>query len=592
MGSESIQEQFARQVARTPDAPALTGGNTRLTYRQLDERADQLAHRLISLGVRPGEPVAVLLTRSPELVVATLGVLKAGAVYLPLHHAHPVEAKQRIMDNAGRPVLLADEETRRAGLPVSRRTVLVDSAPARQEQSVAAPDIDVRPDDVACIIHTSGSEGLPRGVCVTHRGVLSVALDSCWDTSPQDRVLMVAPYAAAVSTYEMWVPLLRGGHLVLAPHGRLDLGTLRRLIRDHEITSVQLTSGLFRVIADQAPDCLATVGEVSTGGDVISPGAVERVLKACPGITVRATYGATEVTLFATTTTMTAPYVPATRVPVGRSLDNGELYVLDERLRPVGPGQVGELYIASERLARGYLDRPGLTAERFVANRFSGSGTRMYRTGDLVRWATEDMIEFVGRANDQVKIRGFRVGTAEVEAALTAYPEISEAIVVARPTEDGDHSLVGYVVGETDAVDLAALRGHAEKVLPDYSIPAAFVVLDSLPLTANGKVDRRALPEPLFAGSSTRHSPSTPQQETLCAAFASALGVAEVGLDDSFFELGGQSLNGIRLVQTVNEALGVELTLDHLFELPTVSELDQYLLEHAEPVDRSRDEPH
>lgn len=592
MGSRSIQEQFARQVARTPDAPALTGGSVRLTYRQLDERANQLAHLLISLGVRPGEPVGVLITRSPELIVATLGVLKAGAVYLPLHHAHPLEAKQRVMDNAGRPVLLADEETRSAGLPVGRRTVLVDPAPARQDPPVAAPDIDVRPDDIACVIHTSGSEGLPRGVCVTHRGVLSVALDSCWDNSPQDRVLMVAPYAAAVSTYEMWVPLLRGGHLVLAPHGRLDLGTLRRLIRDHEITSVQLTSGLFRVVADQAPDCLGTVGEVSTGGDVISPGAVERVLKACPGITVRPTYGATEVTLFATTTTVTAPFVPATRVPVGRSLDNGELFVLDERLRPVGPGQVGELYVASERLARGYLGRPGLTAERFVANRFSGAGARMYRTGDLVRWATDDMIEFVGRANDQVKIRGFRVGTAEVEAALTAYPEISEAIVVARPTDDGDHRLVGYVVGETDAVDLAALRRHAEKVLPDYSIPAAFVVLDSLPLTPNGKVDRRALPEPVLAGSSTHTSPGTPQQEVLCAAFASALGVAEVGLDDSFFELGGQSLSGIRLVQTVNEALGVELTLDDLFELPTVTELDQYLLEQAEPVDRSRDEPH
>ncbi|MEU4781515.1 non-ribosomal peptide synthetase [Micromonospora sp. NPDC023633] len=591
MGSRSIQEQFARQVAQTPDAPAVSGDRVRLTYRQLDERANHLAHQLISLGVRPGEPVAVLVTRSPELVVATLGVLKAGAVYMPLHNAHPLEAKQRFMDNAGRPVLLTDEESRRAGLPVSKRTVLVDSASAQRDRSVVGPNIDTRSDDLACIIHTSGSEGLPRGVCVTHRGVLSVALDSCWDTSSQDRVLMVAPYAAAVSTYELWVPLLRGGHLVLAPPGRLDLGTLRRLIRDNEITAVQLTSGLFRVLADKAPDCLATVGEVSTGGDVISPSAVERVLKACPGITVRPTYGASEVTLFATTTTVTAPYVPSTRVPVGRPMDNVQLYVLDERLRPVGTGHVGELYIAGERLARGYLGRPGLTAERFVANRFSGPGKRMYRSGDLVRWTTDDMIEFVGRANDQVKIRGFRVGIAEVEAALTTYPEISEALVVARQDEDGHHTLVGYVVGRTDAVDITALRKHAEKVLPDYMIPAAFVVLDSLPLTPNGKVDRRALPEPVLAGSSTYQPPSTAQQETLCSAFANALGVAEVGVNDSFFELGGQSLSGIRLIQTVNEALSVELTLDHLFEFPTVTELDQYLLEQAEPVDRSQDEP-
>jgi amino acid adenylation domain-containing protein len=485
------------------------------------------------------------------------------------------------MDNAGRPVLLADEGTSRAGLPASRQVVLVDSDSDSDTVLRGLPSTEPRqgtqPEDLACIIHTSGSEGDPRGVAIAHRGVLSVALDSCWDAGSQERVLMVAPYAFAVSTYELWVPLLRGGCLVLAPPGRLDLGTLRRLLRDEEITAVQLTAGLFRVVADAAPDCLATVAEVSTGGDVISPGAVQRVLAACPGIAVRSTYGASEVTLFATTARITAPFLASPTVPVGRPMDNVGLNVLDEQLRPLGTGQVGEVYIAGERLARGYFGRPGLTSERFVANPFDGAGTRMYRTGDLARWTADGMIDFVGRADNQVKIRGFRVEIAEVEAALANCPGISEALVVARQAESGDQALVGYVVGRPDVGDVATLREHAENVLPDYMVPSAFVVLDSLPLTPNGKLDRRALPEPVFDDSSAYRAPGTLQQETLCSLFAKALGVAQVGVNDSFFDLGGQSISGIRLISLINETLNVELSIDQLFDFPTVADLDRHL---------------
>ena len=581
MGSSSIQEQFAAQVAQSPDAMAVSADGVRLTYRELDERANRLAHRLIGFGVQPAEPVAVLLERSPELLVAILGVLKAGAVYLPLHSAYPLARMQRIIDDVGRPVLLADESTCRAGLPDSRQLVRVDSDPVLRDLPGTDPRTGTRPDDLACVIHTSGSSGDPRGVAVTHRGVLGVALDSCWVASSQERVLMLAPYAFAVSTYEIWVPLLRGGRLVLAPPGRVDLGTLRRLIRDEEITAVQLTAGLFRVVATEAPDCLATVGEVSTGGDTISPGAVARVLAACPGITVRSTYGASEMTLFVTTATMTAPYRASSTVPVGRPMDNVELHVLDERLRPMGAGRVGEVYIAGERLARGYLNRPGLTSERFVANPFGRPGTRMYRTGDLARWTADGLVDFVGRANDQVKVRGFRVDLAEVESALAGYPGISEAVVVARRDGLGDQTLVGYVVGGPDAADEAALRECARKVLPDYMVPSAFVVLDSLPLTPNGKVDRRALPEPVLAGSSAYRAPGTVQQKMLCSLFADALGVARVGVDDSFFDLGGQSLSGIRLINMVNLALNVELSIEELFDLPTVAELDRHLAEQG-----------
>jgi amino acid adenylation domain-containing protein len=582
MGSKSIQEQFAAQVARAPDAVAVSGGGVRLTYRQLDERANRLAHRLAGLGVRRAEPVAVLLARSPELVVATLGVIKAGAVYLPLHSAYPLETMQRIMDTTGQPVLLADESARRGGLPASRQVVLVDSGTVPCGLSAADPGIGARPEDLAYVIHTSGSEGRPRGVAATHGGVLSIALDSCWDTGSQERVLMLAPYAFAVSTYELWVPLLRGGRIVLTPPGRLDLGTLRRLIRDEQVTALELPSGLFRVVADEAPDCLATVREVITGGDVISPGAVQRVLAACPGITVRATYGASEVTLYATAAAITAPFGASSTVPVGRPMDNVELHVLDEQLRPLGTSQVGEVYIAGDRLARGYFGQPGLTSERFVANPFGGPGTRMYRTGDLARWTADGMIDFVGRASDQVKIRGFRVETAEVEAALATCPGIADAVVVARPGESpGDQILVGYVVGGPDFVDVTALREHAGKVLPDYMVPSAFVVLDTLPITPNGKLDRRALPEPVFASSSAYRPPGTMQQEILCSLFAKALGIPQVGINDSFFDLGGQSLSGIRLISLINEVLSVELLLDDLFDFPTVTELDQHLLEYS-----------
>lgn len=574
MGWSSIQERFAAQVALSPDAVAVSAGQVTLTYRELDERANQWAHRLIGLGVRPTEPVAVLMARSPELIVAILAVLKAGAAYLPLHDAYPVARMQRIVEHTGRPVLLTDGS---AEQPDTDLIVSLDSGLEHRELPRTAPPASTRPDDLAYVIHTSGSTGEPRGVAVTHRGILSLALDSCWTAVERERVLMLAPHAFAVSVYEIWFPLLRGGRLVLAPPGRPDLAMLSRLIRDNAITSVHLTAGLFRLVATEAPDCLAGVGEVSTGGDVISPGAVRRVLTACPGIIVRPTYGASEVTLFATGVPLTAPPPPASTVPVGRPMSDVRLHVLDERLRPLAPGQVGELYIGGGRLARGYFGRPGLTAERFVADPFDGSGARMYRTGDLVRRTENAMIDFVGRASSQVKIRGFRVELAEVEAAFADCPAITEALVVARPAASGDNTLIGYFVGGPDPVDVAALREHAEKVLPDYMVPSAFVVLSAFPLTPNGKLDRGALPESVFAGAADYKPPGSFRQEALCSLFAAVLDAPRVGIDDSFFDLGGQSVTGMRLINLINRELDVELSIEQLFDYPTVSDLDRHL---------------
>ncbi|MDQ2814709.1 MAG: non-ribosomal peptide synthetase [Actinomycetota bacterium] len=579
MDSNSVQERFAQVVARTPDAIAVSSSAEALTYAELDERADRIARRLLGLGVRPEDPVMVLQERSVEMVASILGIVKAGAMYLPLHSAYPLQRLQWIADRLSRPVLLADATMRERGLPEVPTVVFVDSDVKQRSLPGTDPDVRTGLDHLVHMIYTSGSTGDPMGVAVTHRGVLGLALDSCWNGGGQERVLMLAPYAFSVSTYELWVPLLRGGHLVLAPPGRLDVGTLRRLITEHQISAVHVTAGLFRVVADEAPECFAGVREVLTGGDVISAKAVQQVLQACPDTVVRATYGATEMSLFITHSPMRAPYSMGPTVPVGRGLDNTRLYVLDEQLKALPAGEVGDLYVAGDRLARGYYGRPGVTAERFVADPFARAGQRVYRTGDQVRMRPDGLIEFVGRSGDQVKIRGYRVELAEVESVLARYHGLAHAVVVAREVENGEKRLIAYVVGEvgTEQVDLGGLRAHAAELLPEYMVPSAFVMLDSLPLTPNGKVDRQALPEPVMAGSSPYRAPQTARQQTLCSLFAEVLRVPRVGVDDSFFDLHGESLSAMRLVSSIQDCLGVELLISDIFDAPTVAELDLQL---------------
>jgi amino acid adenylation domain-containing protein len=590
MDSNSVQERFARVMARAPDAIAVSSPAQAVTYAELDERANRIARRLLGLGVRPEDPVMVLQERSIEMVASILGIVKAGALYLPLHSAYPLPRLQWIADAVDRPVLLADAVMRERGLPEVPVTVFVDSDAEQGSLPGTDPRVHTGLDHLVHVIYTSGSTGDPMGVAVTHRGVLGLALDSCWDGGGQERVLMLAPYAFAVSTYELWVPLLRGGHLVLAPPGHLDVGTVRRLITEHRISAVHVTAGLFRVVADEAPECFAGVREVLTGGDVISAKAVQQVLEACPGTVVRATYGASEVAAFITTSPMRAPYSMGPAVPVGRAMDHTRLYVLDEHLRPRPAGEVGDLYIAGNRLARGYHRRPGVTAERFVADPFAAAegpgqfgaaaGQRMYRTGDQVRMRPDGLIEFVGRSGDQVKIRGFRVELAEVEGVLAAYPGLAHVVVVAREVQDGEKRLIAYVVpeaGQAVQAGAAGLRAHAAELLPEYMVPSAFVTLDALPLTANGKVDRKALPEPVLVAPSTYRAPQTARQEILCSLFAEALGVPRVGLDDSFFDLHGESLMAVRLVSSIQDRLSVELLVSDIFDAPTVAELDQQL---------------
>jgi amino acid adenylation domain-containing protein len=595
MDCSSVQERFAQVVARTPDAIAVTSpaeGEV-LTYAELDERANRIARRLICLGVRPEDPVMVLQERTAAMVASILGIVKAGAAYLPLHSAYPLQRMQWIADHVGRPVLLADAVMRGRGLPQVPVTVFVDSDAELPTLPGTDPGVRTGLDHLVHVIHTSGSTGEPMGVAVPHRGVLGLGLDSCWDGGAHERIVMLAPYAFAVSTYELWVPLLHGGHLVLAPPGHLDVGTVRELIAEHKISAVHVTAGLFRVVAEEAPECFAGVREVLTGGDVISAKAVRLVLEACPDTVVRATYGSSELSLFVLSSPMRAPYSLGPVVPVGRGLDNVRLYMLDEQLRPLPPGEVGDLYVAGSRLARGYYRRPGVTAERFVADPFGGGGQRMFRTGDQVRVRQDGLIEFVGRSGDQVKIRGYRVELAEIESVLARYRGLAHAVVVAHAVDDGTKRLIAYVVpvastvgaasGGTggvvpagaSAVDIDGLRAHAKDLLPEYMVPSAFVTLDSLPLTPNGKVDREALPKPAEEAQAAYRAPQTPRQELLCSLFAQVLGVPRVGLDDSFLDLHGESLMAMRLVSAIEDRLGAELLVSDIFDAPTVAELDQ-----------------
>ncbi|WP_188306019.1 non-ribosomal peptide synthetase, partial [Streptomyces sp. CBMA123] len=433
------------------------------------------------------------------------------------------------------------------------------------------------PDRLAYVMHTSGSTGEPKAVAVRHRDIASLATDSRFADGRCARVLLHSPVAFDAATFEVWAPLLTGGCVLVAPAGPVDAALLRRLAGPEGPTALWLTAGLFRLLAQDAPDCFAGLRTLWTGGDVVPAAAVRRVLTACPGLTVVDGYGPTETTTFATAHELTDPAAVPDTLPIGRPLDDRRIHVLDGRLRPVPPGCAGELYLAGEGVARGYLGRPGATAARFLADPYGPPGARMYRTGDLARRRPDGTVEFLGRADDQVKIRGFRVEPAEVEAALAAHPGVTDVAVVARTDRPGARRLAAYVVGAVDPEDL---RAFAARTLPDYLVPADVVPLAALPLSRNGKVDRAALPAPdraHAAGRAERIEPRTEAERRTAEVFAEVLGIRPPGVTDGFFELGGDSILSIRLATRLTEAFGTELTPRAVFDHPTPAGLARLL---------------
>ncbi|MFC9757996.1 non-ribosomal peptide synthase/polyketide synthase [Streptomyces sp. NPDC056921] len=569
--ADTITTRFAEQVRRAPQAVAVVADGIATTYAELDARAERLAHRLRALGVGPETPVALHMERSLSLVVATLAVLKAGGVYVPLDTRYPASRLERILSATGAAAVLTHSRAARLDIAHGLPLIDIDDLGSDEAQDAAVPLGADHPDQLAYVMYTSGSTGTPKGIAVTHRDVVSLALDASWEGDAHQRVLMRSPHAFDASTYELWVPLLGGGRVVVAPPGDLTLDALRTLLVAEGVTSVFLTTALFNVIAEEAPDCLATLREVWTGGELVSPAAFRRAVEICPQTTFVHVYGPTETTTFAVRYRVPRPYTLPGTVPIGRAMSGVRAYVLDAALTPVPPGAPGELYLGGLGLARGYVGAPAATAERFVADLFGAPGSRMYRTGDLVRYTRDGQLEFTARADGQVKIRGFRIEPGEIEAVLTGHPAVGGAVVVAREDAQGERALYAYVVPAPgrQRPERGALRALLESSVPGYMVPSGIVVLDELPLTPNGKVDRRALPAPEQTAHPRGRQPRSPQEEILCRLFAEILGVPSVSIDEDFFALGGHSLRVTRLVSRVRSVLGVELPVRDVFEAPT-----------------------
>jgi amino acid adenylation domain-containing protein len=579
----SLHQLFEAQAGRAPDSIALRSADGHLTYSQLDARANQLSQHLRQLGVGPESRVAILLDRSFEMIIALLAVLKAGCVYLPLDPSSPRERLSWMMEDAAA-VLLLTEQRYMEDLPQhSAQLVCLDSERAAIARlSVERPAVNVFADNLAYVMYTSGSTGKPKGVSITHRGVARLVQQSNYASlGPTEIFLQLAPISFDASTFEIWGSLLNGAQLVLMPPHQPSLEELGRALQQYGVTVLWLTAGLFHLMVDHRLEDLKAVRQVLAGGDVLSVAHTEKFLASAHGARLINGYGPTENTTFTCCYGMSEPQELTGSVPIGRPVTNTQVYILDQYLEQVVPGVTGELYTGGDGLARGYYNRPELTAERFIPNSFSvEAGARLYRTGDLVRYRAGGEIEYLGRSDDQVKVRGFRIELGEIEAALSQHPSVREALVIAREDGIGEKRLVAYLVLTEDggAQSISELREYLKKQLPEYMLPTAFVLLSEMPLTPNGKINRRALPAPDDSRGELEKdyvAPRTELEREVAAIWQEVLGVERVGVYDNFFELGGHSLLATQVMSRVRESLRVEVALRSLFETPTVEGLAQ-----------------
>ncbi|SDN51080.1 non-ribosomal peptide synthetase [Allokutzneria albata] len=561
----TVPALFAEQVHHRPDATALVCNEESLTYAELDARSNKLAHRLRALGAGSDTLVGVCLPRSVGQITALLAILKTGAAYLPVDPDYP-EQRQRLLlaDGGARLVITAD--------------LLGD--PTIDEEPPTAVESAVGPRDLAYVIYTSGSTGRPKGVEIEHQAIIRLVTglpDGI--LGPREVLLHASAISFDAATFEIWGALLTGATCVISTERVLTARPLADAIARHRISTLWLTSSLFNHIVDEDTSALAGLRHLLVGGEALSVAHVRRAITALPDTQIVNGYGPTESTTFATCHPVTAPLpADAKGIPIGRPIGNTRVYVLDDHGQLAPTGVPGELHVAGPGVARGYSGQPELTAEKFVPNTFDTTSDRLYRTGDIVRHNANGDIEYLGRVDDQVKIRGFRIEPREVEAALLTHPDISQAAVIAREDTPGQKRLVAYLRVAGDGVlDEDGLRAHLRRELPEYMVPAAFVALSELPLTINGKLDVRALPEP--SGNTRSDKPATvvgPQnatEEALAAIWAGVLDLDTVGRDENFFDLGGHSLKAAQLVVRIQETFQITLPLRTLFQQPTVAKL-------------------
>jgi amino acid adenylation domain-containing protein len=581
---------FAARAAVEPGLTALVCGSVTMSFGELSGRVNRVARWLMAAGVGPGDPVAVLLPRSADSMVALLGVLTAGAMYVPVDLSYPAQRVRFMLADAAPAAVITTAELAPAGV----RVLMLGSPQAEAELARLADgpvDVGARrgvlaPSDPAYMLYTSGSTGRPKGVVVTHESLTNffaflrgeLIEPTARRAGRRLRTGLVTALSFDVS-WSMVLCLLAGHELhVLTDEVRRDVRELIGYVRERGVDLMEVTPSYAEQLLDEGLlDGTDRPSVLIVSGEAVGSALWDRIRRV-EGVSGLNGYGPTECTVYTTTAPVTSD-----RPVIGHPVLGTRVYVLDEWLRPVPVGVPGALYVGGTQVARGYWRRPGLTAERFVADPFGLAGERMYRTGDVVRWTRDGVLDFLGRADDQVKVRGFRIEPGEVAAVLADSPSVGRAAVVAR-----DGRLVGYLVPADGSVDLDQVRRHVVTKLPDYMIPSAFVELDSLPLTPNGKLDRKALPDPKYTASGARAA-RTSREEALCTLFAEVLGLESVGTDENFFALGGHSLLATRLVSRIRAALGTDLSVRLLLQAPTVAGVIESLA--ADPAAQARIDP-
>jgi amino acid adenylation domain-containing protein len=579
-GDACVHDIYAEQVEQTPERVAVQLGEKRLTYEELNQRANQLAHYLKKLGVGPEVIVGLCIERSLEMVVGLLGILKAGGAYLPLDPTNPPERLLFMLQDARAGVVVTQANLMHKLADCGAKLVCVDrDQEILSRQSAASLPNAASPDSLIYVMYTSGTTGRPKGVAVTHRGVVRLVKGSSYARFDGEVFLQLAPLSFDASTFEIWGALLNGAKLVLMQSEKPSLAELARALREGGVTTLWLTAGLFHVMVEERLEDLGHLHQLLAGGDVLPAPDVAKVVKELPTVRLINGYGPTENTTFSMTYDVFGR-APVPSVPIGRPIANTQAYILDRNMQPVPAGVAGELYLGGAGLARGYLNNPRLTAEKFVPNPYCrAGGARLYRTGDIACYLPDGNIEFLGRTDNQVKLRGFRIELGEIEAVLRMHPLVRDSVILAREDFPGEKRLVAYVVSR-DGHQLTnnELRQYLGSKLPEYMLPSATVFLDELPLSFGGKVDRSALEKPGDGDRLAKEAIAVPRDQVerqLVRIWEDVLDVHPIGLKDNFFDLGGHSLLGIRLLARIEKELGKKLPVALLFQSPTVEQLAQ-----------------